>query len=385
MGRTKRLGKKLRPLLSWAAAAVLLAGMSRLPVDWGGLMGRTAAVSAMLMLPEGGAAVVLDRLFPAEEKEDEPAFPDALPVYEYSFTPPEEEVLPAQKEETALPQEEAIPQRESIPEEYRGTVTEVTYTAQAGDGYIPLAAGYLKNSTALSDEQVREVLAESPALRLESTDSPQVLIVHTHATEAFAPYAGDFCDLREDWRSQDNGENVVLLGEIMAQELEKAGIGVIHDETQHDYPSYNGSYERSAETIRGYLEEYPGIRVVIDLHRDAIENPAGNLIRPVAQVDGKKAAQVMIIAGCDDGTMDLPGWRENLRWAAALQSRIETDFPGLTRPVFFCHRKYNMDLTGGSLLIEFGSHGNTLAQAALSARCVGQSMAAALQELSKEG
>ena len=196
MGRTKRLGKKLRPLLSWAAAAVLLAGMSRLPVDWGGLMGRTAAVSAMLMLPEGGAAVVLDRLFPAEEKEDEPAFPDALPVYEYSFTPPEEEVLPAQKEETALPQEEAVPQRESIPEEYRGTVTEVTYTAQAGDGYIPLAAGYLKNSTALSDAQVREVLAESPALRLESTDSPQVLIVHTHATEAFAPYAGDFCDLR---------------------------------------------------------------------------------------------------------------------------------------------------------------------------------------------
>ena len=223
MGRTKRLGKKLRPLLSWAAAAVLLAGMSRLPVDWVGLMGRTAAVSAMLMLPEGGAAVVLDRLFPAEEKEDEPAFPNALPVYEYSFMPPEEEVLPAQKEETALPQEEAVPQRESIPEEYRGTVTEVTYTAQAGDGYIPLAAGYLKNSTALSDEQVREVLAESPALRLESIDSPQVLIVHTHATEAFAPYAGDFCDLREDWRSQDNGENVVLLGEIMAQELEKAG------------------------------------------------------------------------------------------------------------------------------------------------------------------
>ena len=218
-----------------------------------------------------------------------------------------------------------------------------------------------------------------------TTEAPSVLIVHTHATEAFAPYAGDFCDLREDWRSQDNGENVVLLGEIMAQELEKAGIGVIHDETQHDYPSYNGSYERSAETIRGYLKEYPGIRVVIDLHRDAIENPAGNLIRPVAQVDGKKAAQVMIIAGCDDGTMDLPGWRENLRWAAALQSRIETDFPGLTRPVFFCHRKYNMDLTGGSLLIEFGSHGNTLAQAALSARCVGQSMAAALQELSKEG
>lgn len=68
----------------------------------------------------------------------------------------------------------------------------------------------------------------------------------------------------------------------------------------------------------------------------------------------------MIIAGCDDGTMNMPDWERNLRWAAALQSTAETMYPGLTRPVFFCYRKYNMDLTGGSLLIEFGSHGQYL-------------------------
>ena len=153
---------------------------------------------------------------------------------------------------------------------------------------------------------------------------------------------------------------------------------MIHDTTQHDYPSYNGSYERSADTIRKWLEQYPSIKAVIDVHRDAIESPAGNLIKPVAMIDGEKTAQVMIIAGCDDGTMNMPDWERNLRWAAALQSTAETMYPGLTRPVFFCYRKYNMDLTGGSLLIEFGSHGNTLEETARAAEYMGKAMAQTL-------
>ena len=173
-------------------------------------------------------------------------------------------------------------------------------------------------------------------------------------------------------------DEMLRTGRINAQQLEQAGIAVIHDTTQHDYPSYNGSYERSAETIRQWLEQYPSIKVVLDVHRDAIENPAGNLIKPVAVINGEKTAQVMIIAGCDDGTMNMPNWSENLRWAAALQSTAESMFPGLTRPVFFCYRKYNMDLTTGSLLIEFGSHGNTLEEASRAAVCMGQAIAQTL-------
>ena len=215
-------------------------------------------------------------------------------------------------------------------------------------------------------------------LALEDTDQPQVLIVHTHATESFEPFDRDFCDTSYTWRSTDNTQNVVFLGDIIASQLEQAGIGVIHDTTQHDYPSYNGSYERSADTIRKWLEQYPSIKAVIDVHRDAIESPAGNLIKPVAMIDGEKTAQVMIIAGCDDGTMNMPDWERNLRWAAALQSTAETMYPGLTRPVFFCYRKYTMDLTGGSLLIEFGSHGNTLEETARAAEYMGKAMAQTL-------
>jgi len=151
---------------------------------------------------------------------------------------------------------------------------------------------------------------------------------------------------------------------------------VIHDTTQHDYPSYNGSYERSAATVQSYLEEYPSIKVVLDLHRDAMERENGTIVKPVTVIDGKKAAQIMIIAaGDDDGTIGVPQYRQNLRFAAAYQSYLSSAYPDLTRPVYFCYRKYNMDLTPGSLLLEFGSNANTLEEAVYSAQMAGQALA----------
>ncbi|MDR2931597.1 MAG: stage II sporulation protein P, partial [Oscillospiraceae bacterium] len=151
------------------------------------------------------------------------------------------------------------------------------------------------------------------------------------------------------------------------------------DTTQHDYPSYNGSYERSAETIKAYLEEFPSIKVVLDLHRDAMQRDDA-IVKPVAVINGKKAAQIMIIAACDDGTMGVPEWRENLRFAAAFQDYMEQEYHQLTKPVFFCYRKYNMDLTTGSLLLEFGSNANTLEEAMYSAEMAGEALSRLIQE-----
>lgn len=172
---------------------------------------------------------------------------------------------------------------------------------------------------------------------------------------------------------------MVAVGDAFAQVLEQNGIGVLHDTTQHDYPSYNGSYERSADTIRAYLEEYPSIKVVLDLHRDAMQRDDA-IVKPVAVIDGRKAAQIMIIAACDDGTMGVPEWRQNLRFAAAYQDYMEQYYPGLTRPVFFCYRKYNQDLTTGSLLLEFGSNANTLDEAVYSATMAAQSLVHLIQD-----
>lgn len=340
--------------------------------------GKAAAASAMLQMPEGSVQYLKDR-FADDTVSDEPV---NLPASDFVVAPPPTEQEPSAPEPVKadpdledFPEPGESPPIDSIPEQNRGTITEQTFSADQSGLYLSFGAGFIKNSTNFTNDEALSFLQKPLELKLEQTDEPQVLIVHTHATESYEPYDRSFCDTSYTWRSTNNLHNVVFLGDIITKQLRDAGIAVIHDSTQHDYPSYNGAYDRSAATIRKWLDLYPTIKVVIDVHRDALEYSSGNLAKPVSLVAGKKTAQVMIISGCDDGSMNMPRWEENFRFAAALQNTMESDYPGLTRPVYFCYRKYNMDLTTGSLLIEFGGHGNTLTEASRAALYTGKSLA----------
>ncbi len=284
-----------------------------------------------------------------------------------------EEVLP---EET--PKE--IPE---VPENRRGKVTETAYSKKEGGVYVGFEHAIIKNCTHHSAEKIKSMLKtpHNISLSTESENSPQVLIYHTHATEGFEPADRGYFDLNATWRSTDNSENMVAVGAVLKETLESAGIAAIQDFTQHDDPSYNGSYNRSASTIKKQMAENPGLQIFIDLHRDAIEPSKSEIIKPTAVIDGKKAAQIMIIAGCDDGTMNMPNYWENLRFAAALASKLEELYPGICRPILFDYRRYNMDLSPNLLLIEIGATGNTLEEAKYSAELLGRAMA----ELFTEG
>ena len=197
-----------------------------------------------------------------------------------------------------------------------------------------------------------------------NSDEPQVLILHTHATETYQTWPDLLYDRSAAARTRNTALNMCAVGARMAEVLNAAGIHTLHDETLHDFPSYTESYDRSRATAQEYLRQYPSIKVVLDVHRDAIEDADGTLVKPVCTIDGASTAQVMIIAGCDNGsTIRLPNWRLNLRFAAAWEEAMESRFPGLTRPVLCGYRFYNQDLTTGSLLIEIGGHGNTLEEA----------------------
>ena len=273
------------------------------------------------------------------------------------------------------------PYPESL-ESHDGTITSMTYGHMKGEAYIDLdIAGQVRNVTSVSNKRVLEESRLLPDFTIENSQEPQVLIMHTHATESYEPYERDFYDASFNSRTTDRSMNMAAVGDRIAEQLEAAGIGVIHDTTLHDYPSYNGSYDLSRETVQKYLEEYPSIKVVLDVHRDAIERESGERIAPVADIDGKNAAQVMIICGCDDGTMNMPDCMKNLRFACMLQRQMESDHPGLTRPVLFDYRKYNQDLTTGSILIEMGGHANSIDQAEYSGELVGRSLAKCLSEL----
>ena len=190
--------------------------------------------------------------------------------------------------------------------------------------------------------------------------------MHTHATEDYRLSAGLWYRPGDGARSTDRSINMCAVGRVMADTLNAAGLNTLHDETLNDYPSYTGSYANSRAVVQQYLEKYPSIKIVLDVHRDAIETESGTRMAPVwaGSGVGEQAAQVMIICGCDNGgSVQLPNWRQNLRFAARWETAMEALYPGFTRPVLFSYRFYNQDLTTGSLLIEIGGHGNNLNEA----------------------
>lgn len=262
-------------------------------------------------------------------------------------------------------------------------ITRTTYEKFSGSTYFDLdKCGQVNNKTDIPNSTLIEESRLLPSFTIKDTDEPQVLIYHTHTTESFEPTVRKYLDGTFNYRTTDETKNMVMVGNAIQAELEAAGIGVIHVTTIHDYPSYNGSYGRSRESILPVLEQYPEIKVALDIHRDAIsgENFAA---QPYTVVDGKEAAQIMIISGCDDGTLDMPDYMKNFHFACALQQQLESDYSGLTRPILFDYRHYNQDLTTGSLLIEVGSHGNTLEQVQYSGQLIGRSLVSALERMKK--
>ena len=95
--------------------------------------------------------------------------------------------------------------------------------------------------------------------------------VYKRQTESYEGYDSEYYDTRNTWRSTDNNENMVAVGNVIEEELKKAGIGVVHDTQQFDYPSYNGSYDRAAVAVKEYLAQYPDIQLILDVHRDGIQ------------------------------------------------------------------------------------------------------------------
>lgn len=265
-----------------------------------------------------------------------------------------------------------------------GDIIRTTYGSYSGTTYFDLQnGGQVNNKTEVPNDTLISESRCLPNFTVTDTDEPQILIYHTHTTESFEPYVREKYDSGFNYRTTDDTKNMIMVGNAIQAELEGAGYSVIHATDIHDFPSYNGSYSRSRETILPILEQYPSIKVALDIHRDAISGE-GTAIQPYTEIDGKEAAQVMIISGCDDGTLGMPDYMKNFHFACCLQQQLESDNKGLTRPILFDYRHYNQDLTTGSLLIEVGSHCNTLDQVQFSGQLIGQSLSRLLDSIKEK-
>lgn len=231
----------------------------------------------------------------------------------------------------------------------------------------------------------KAALLSRPSALDFSGEGPKILIIHTHATEAYTPESGWGYEASSDYRTLDTDYSVVRVGRVLAETLEGYGIEVIHDETLNDYPSYNGSYYAALDRIEGWLEQYPGIQMVIDVHRDAVADESGNAVALSATENGESCARLMLVVGTDQGGLSHPNWQENLANALKLQSVLDGVYPGLCRSLDLRTERFNQHATPGSILVEVGSNGNTLQQALRSARFLGEGLASMIAALEANG
>jgi len=356
-------------LLGFACAAVAV--VSLLASD--GLLRAAALVSAGLALPQGA-----DTLFyPANEALGE------VTQMALAGTPTQKVILADTKnfDLKATPKDIEVLMEEAFSEfagqKRDGGIRAKTYTAKDATH----AWGRLTARNATRTQAGRDLskdLAAPIGLEIDK-QNPAILIFHTHTTEGFEIidrpwYAADWSS-----RTENGAKSIVRIGAEMAKVLERAGWQVIHDTNIYDR-QYTGAYDKSRAAVLKHLEENPGILVTLDVHRDAIHTDKGVRIKPVAQIGGKAAAQVMIITGVREGAISgYADWEENLRFAAKLHVAAEERYPGLMRPLFFAPRKYNMDVTPYSLLLEMGADVNTLEEAVYSGRLIGDVLAGLLE------
>ena len=379
-----------------AVLAILAAGgtspSDAVSVTWGAAR-HAALLTAGIKLPDNTTAFPARTPIFSEEEQPltEESPPECTEAAELQLTLEEAELTAEQTEQTPeAPQPTAVTS-EAPSEPYARVITQniaefddvvdrtsagnrsgpiyrKNYGDYVGDDYIDLpGGGVVWNCTSDSAEKLTAAAESQPDIVVTpDVQEPQVLIVHTHTTESYEPYQRSYYDAEYPFRTRDPDYNMIRVGDALAQKLAEHGISVLHDGTIHDYPAYTGAYDRSEVTIRAALEEYPSIKVIIDLHRDAISSADGSRTAPVAEINGRNAAQFMVITGCDDGRFgNMPEYLENFRLACMIQSSAEKLYPGLARPILFDYRNYNQHVSTGSLLIEVGSHANSLDEAVM--------------------
>lgn len=203
---------------------------------------------------------------------------------------------------------------------------------------------------------VDKLLGKNMKLKGDNS-APQILIFHTHSQEAFA-----------DSVPGDASTTIVGVGEYLAKLLtEKYNFNVIHNTTTYDLIDgkldRNKAYSLAEPDIQAILTANPSIEVVLDIHRDAMDEQT----HLVTDIGGKPTARFMFFNGMSRtrklGNIDYlpnPYREDNMSFAFQMQLKAEEYYPGLTRRIYLKGYRYNLHLMPKTLLVEVGAQNNTL-------------------------
>ena len=227
------------------------------------------------------------------------------------------------------------------------------------------------NNTHLNLDAEKYSLAQLPFLEKDFS----VLIVHTHTTESYTPSEKFPYSPTDTDRTTDKSFNMVKVGKEIEKSLNAYGIKVYHDTTINDYPSYNGSYNKSAANVSNYIKNDPSIKIVLDVHRDAIESKGGGKVKYTTKINSEDAAKIMLVVGSNLSGLEHKNWEENMAFAYKLQQHINAIYPDLMRPINFRNQRFNQQLAPAAIIVEVGTNGNTLDEALLGAKYFAEGLA----------
>ncbi len=365
MRQTKQASCVVRVVARLAAMMAVTGILMAMPFDWARI-GQTATLLAAGMQRPANAAQILDNRHTSAVDSTAVIPPaNAAPTTSVTAPPADSEAeMPASVTNNTPP----------VADGTGGAI--VSRTITGGNALRDGVA--FRNSSGVSVDMATALNAAlTPSFT--KTDAPQVLIVHTHTTEGYMTYDAGRYNAADRERTHDHSRSVCAAGEALKSALAAYGVVAIHDTSVHDSP-YAGAYTRSAKTVEKYLAEYPSIQVVLDLHRDALMDGDTTLVKPTVSIDGKAAAQIMIIAGVlSTAALPNPHTAQNLALAAQWQRLLEGQYRGLARPLSTVGSRYNQYLHAGYLLVEVGSEANTVEEAVYSATILGKTLAELLQ------
>ncbi len=284
-------------------------------------------------------SIINSEIVPASRKEEEPAEKksQAEKILQHFFVLKDKvEIKKEEKKEDLEKQNEPILSSESV----------------------TIDKGFKVSNNTEYQINPREFLNSPLAFKLDN-NGPQILIMHTHTTES---YSEETYNKGAPDRNLDETKNMTAIGNAMKEVFLKNGINVVHDKTVHDYPSYNASYQSAEATIRKNLNANSGIKVVLDVHRDGITREDGTKVKLVADINGEKTAQIMLVVGTNVN-LTHDKWQENFKLASKIQAKAIDVYPSLMRPIDLRKERFNEHLTLGSLIVEVGSNGNTIEEA----------------------
>jgi len=306
-------------------------------------------LSTLLVLHQSPLLLAARNLLTSSAHSEDPPSPD---------TSSPQESLPVQQPEPDLSQDLYFLDN--------GTPSE-TIAPTSGKGYVVAGNVFIKNSSRQTVDPA--IFSDGTFAAALGQEGPQVLILHTHGSEAYTMPAGEEYVPSGTFRTSDTTKNVIRVGDEIASVLSSYGISVLHDRTMHDNPEYNGSYSRSLASIEDYLAKYPTISFILDVHRDAIQDADGRQYKVISREE-PRAAQMSLVMGSD-----YDHWQDNLRLAVAVQKNLCARYPTLMRPITLRNTGYNQNASVGSLLLEVGAAGNSLDEAIYAARLFARSFA----------